>query len=227
MTSTTTPFSLKVEGNAEIPLPADRAIIKVLVESEGSNKAAVSDEALTAAKHLEKILREMSLSEACPLAHWSKTSLSATSHRPRNDEGQLQPRQYNSSVSFDIRFKEFKALGAFAGRISSVSNVEINHIEWVLTAETQALHRSRLRKMAAGDAMQIARDYCDALGCGSPRPVNLEVDSYGSRGNKYYMASQELPGVGGGGDDEGSVVIEFTPQEVKMDLIVEVTFHAE
>ncbi|KXT10574.1 hypothetical protein AC579_9174 [Pseudocercospora musae] len=220
-----TSFSLKVEGNAEIPLPADRAIINVLVKSEGSNKAAVSDESLTAAKHIEKILREMSLSEACPLAHWSKTSLSATSYRPRNDEGELQHRQYKSSITFDIRFKEFKALGAFGTRISSVSNVEVKDIEWVLTEETQALHRSRLRKIAARDAMEIAKDYCDALGCGSPRPVNLEVDGYRSRGNRYHMASQEL---GGGGDEEdSSVVIEFTPQEVKMGLVVEVTFHAE
>ncbi|KAF7197360.1 hypothetical protein HII31_01170 [Pseudocercospora fuligena] len=221
-----TPFSLKVEGNAEIPLPADRAIINVLVKSEGLNKSAVSDEALTAAKHIEKILREMSPAEAkaaSPLAHWSKTSLSATSYRPRNDEGELQPRQYKSSITFDIRFKEFKALGAFGTRISSVPNVEVRDIEWVLTEETQALHRSRLRKMAARDAMEIAKDYCDALGCGSPRPVNLEVDGYRSRGNRYHMASQEL----GGGEDDSSVVLEFTPQEVKMDMGVEVTFHAE
>ncbi|PPJ54316.1 hypothetical protein CBER1_06139 [Cercospora berteroae] len=231
--ATTKSFSLKVEGNAEIPLAAERAIINVLVKSEGHNKASVSDEALTAAKHIEKLLREISPSAssaeakaASPIAHWSKTSLSATSFRSRNDEGELQPRQYRSSITFDIRFKEFKSLGAFGTRISSVPHVELKDIEWILTEETQASYRSQLRRMAAEDATRTAKDYCDALGCGEPRPVELEADGYRSSGRRYHMASQEL---GGEEDDEDdrSMVLEFTPQEVKMNMDVYVTFHAE
>ncbi|WPA95417.1 uncharacterized protein RHO25_000016 [Cercospora beticola] len=235
--ATTTPFSLKVEGNAEIPLPAERAVINVLVKSEGHDKEAVSDEALNAAKHVEKLLREISPSDstpeakaASPLAQWSKTSLTATIFSPRNDEGQLQPRQFRSSITFDIRFKEFKSLGAFGAKVSSVAHVEVKDIEWVLTEETQATYRSQLRKMAASDAMRTAKDFCDALGCGNPRPVELEADGYRSAGRKYHMASQEI---GGGGAGTGASILldstplELTPQEVVMKLAVDVTFHAD
>ena len=109
------PFSLKVTGNAVIPHPAERAVINVAVESSGQNKATVSDEVLTTAKHLETLLRQMAPSDrtpeakqASPLAHWSKTGLTATSHIPwvnspfgiGNTAPEQQPRQYDASITF-------------------------------------------------------------------------------------------------------------------------------
>ena len=76
------PFIINVTGRAEIPHPAERALIHVSVASSGINKAAVSDEVLTTARHIEGLLRQLSPQEDTPeakqaaaLAHWSKTSV--------------------------------------------------------------------------------------------------------------------------------------------------------
>ena len=178
--SETKAFELTVTGKAEIPHSAERAVINVSVSSQGLNKAAVSDEVITTAKHIESLLRQLSPTDssaeakaAAPLAHWNKTSLSFTSYVPTDNDGRELARNYKASVGFDIRFKEFKALGGFGARISSLPHVEVRKIEWILTTETEKSFHSQLRRDATVDAMEKARDYCDVLGCTNVKPVKL------------------------------------------------------
>lgn len=180
------PFTINISGRAEIPHPAERALIDVVVSSSGTNKAAVSDEVITTAKHIETLLRGLSPTDqtpeakaAAPLAHWSKTSLSATSYVPYTNKNSAKPRQYDAKINFDIRFKEFKALGAFGSRLSALPHVEIHQIRWILTAPTEKSYRSQLRKEAAQDALQKAKDYCEVLGCTNIRPVELNESNGG------------------------------------------------
>ncbi|EME83262.1 uncharacterized protein MYCFIDRAFT_7308, partial [Pseudocercospora fijiensis CIRAD86] len=165
-------------GNAEIPHPAERAIVNLNVSSSGPNKTAVSDEVITAAKHLESLLRDLGeaseeASNPSPLSHWSKKSLTSSSHIPYNRDGEARPRKYSSKIQFDIRFKDFKALGAFGTKASALPHVEVQNIEWMLTPATEKFFRSQLRKDAARDAIEKAKDYCEATGCWNLRPVEL------------------------------------------------------
>ncbi len=139
-------------------------MIAVVVQSSGTNKATVSDEVLTTAKHLESLLRELGPKDntpeakaASPLAHWAKKSFTATSHVPWYDSSRgaaAPPRQYDGSITFDIRFKEFKALGAFGEKLTALPHVEVNSVSWILTPATEKSYRSRLRKEAAQDALE-------------------------------------------------------------------------
>lgn len=245
------PFTINVDGSAEIPHPAERALIDVVVSSSGTNKASVSDNVLTTAKHVEDLLRELSPKDDTakgkqdsPLAHWSKTSLSATSHVPYHEPGNAPPpRQYDASIHFDIRFKEFKALGGFGARLSSLSHVEVRNIKWILTDETEKSYRSRMRKEAARDALQKAADYCEVLNCTNVRPVDLEEVRYScgpsSHGRSTVRYAQELgdsrpramavqsPYAPGGDDQRDESPLEFKPEEVKMSMEIAVKFHAE
>nr|POF01246.1 hypothetical protein CFP56_21194 [Quercus suber] len=176
-------FAMNVSGRAEIPHAAERARINVCVASSGPNKAAVSDEVMTTAKHIEALCRELSPLDESPdakaaaaLAHWSKTGLSATSHMPAYDSAAdtpAPPRQYDIRIDFDIRFRDFGALGGFGSTLSTLPHVEVSSITWLLTPATERSYRAQLRKDAARDALQKAHDYCEVLGCGAPRPVEL------------------------------------------------------
>lgn len=246
------PFIIDVEGHAEIPHHAERALIHVAVASTGLNKAAVSDEVLTTSKHLENLLKDLSpvdntpeAKEAAPLAHWSKTSLSSTSWVPYDYRGeQHKPRQYNAKITFDIRFKKFRELGEFSSRLSALEYTEVTDIDWILTAATEKSYRSQLRKSAAGDALQKAKDYCEVLGCANVRPVKLSETSGAHRvsalnnGNMNVayqqmqcqpgLAVQTAPGYGPQGlTDRIEATLEFQPQEVRMSMTVAVKFHAE
>jgi uncharacterized protein YggE len=243
------PFTIEVEGHAEIPHHAQRALIHVSVTSTGSNKAAVSDEVLTTAKHIENLLKDLSpadetlaAKEAAPLAHWSKNSLSSTSWQPWDFKAQThRPRQYNANIKFDIRFKKFKELGEFGSRLSALEHTEVTNIDWILTAATEKSYRSQLRKAAAADALQKAQDYCEILGCTNVRTVQLEetkgahrVSAMNPRAmnvshQQMQMQMQVAPGHApqGGDDQRDEGVLEFRPQEVRMSMSVSVKFHAE
>lgn len=248
-------FELTVQGKAEIPHPAERAVINLSVASSGTNKAAVSDEVITTAKHVESLLRELSpkddtaeAKEIAALAHWSKTSLSSTSHIPYDKDNNERPRRYNANITFDIRFKDFKALGSFGTQVASLAHVEVQDIDWTLAPNTLKSFHSQLRKDAAKDAIDKARDYCEAFGCKNLRPIELnEGTIYGSSrsgfrgGRQFASAAQGAPGMRmaragtvlyasadvDGGTHVENQDLEFDPQEIKMGMDVTVKFHAD
>lgn len=248
------PFTLTTHGHHTIPHPAERALLTITITSTGPNKPSVADDVATTAAHLETLLRELSppaenptpeSKATAPLAHWSKTGLSATSHVPhtpphRNKQGDLvhpspQPRQYTSKLTFDIRFQHFAALGAFGTRVAALPCAEISAIDWILTAPTRERHESALRRAATADALAKARDYCDVLCCGDLRPVELtEGDVTTSSGAWNLRAQGAMPQMqcapgmmqGGGGNARDESPLEFTPREVRMGMGVTVKWHA-
>lgn len=258
--TTPTILTLSTHGRTEIPHPAERAVINVAVASQGANKAAVSENVVTTAQHIERLLRELSPSDttpetkdAAPLAHWSKTGLSATSfmpYMPPNSKAPQKAREYNARITFDIRFKKFKELGAFGTKLSALPHVEVSHIDWILTTATQKSYQSQLRKSATRDALEKARDYCEVLGCSNLRPVGLHEGNvatgmsggggglfrngcggglFGSTSQAAQQSMQSAPGMNanGGSDARDESPLEFTPKEVRMAMEVTIKFCAE
>lgn len=179
-----TPFQLIVTGKAEVAHLAELAIINVSVSSSGINEASVSDKVITTAKHIESLLGPLSpqddtakAKKAAPIAHWSKTSLSSTSHGLYHHQDPDQPpiRQYNVAISFNIHFWDFQALSSFGTKLSSISHVEVQNISWILTDATLKSFKTELLIQAAQDALQKAWDYRDVLACNANvRPVELQ-----------------------------------------------------
>jgi hypothetical protein len=253
--ASTVPFVLEVQGHAVIPLPAERAHIDVHIASSGPDKAKVSSEVLSSARVIEALLYDLSPEDesaeakaSAALAHWSKTSLSATSHRPYDNEGNQKDREYTARINFDIRFQDFKALGGFGAHISALPHVELPNIEWKLKPVTEYNFRAQLRKKAAEDAFRKAQDYCEVFGCVNLQPVALGEGhrSLGSMGN--VEGAIDFDQDEGGGYSFGGArgksgrtrqtarkadvevdepAFEFTPQEVTMEMSVTVKFKAE
>lgn len=210
-----TPFQLIVTGKAEIAHLAELAIINVSVSSSGINKASVSDKVITTAKHIESLLGPLSLQDdtakaktAAPIAHWSKTSLSSTSHGLYHHQDPDQPpiRQYNVAISFDISFRDFQALRSFGTKLSSISHVEVQNISWILTDATLKSFETELREKAAQDALQKAWDYCDVLAYKSNvRPVELQEGDARSTMSAGFVGGGRGAGNGifGGGGYHG------------------------
>lgn len=260
--STNAPFELKIAGQAVITLPAERAIIHVAASSTGTNKVAVIDEVVTAAKHIENLLREIGPKDdsaaakaASPLAHWNKDSLSSKTWTPRDDKNNEvagAPEKHSATVTFDVRFKEFKALGSFGTRIGALPHVTIRDIDWILTTATEDSYRPQLRREAAENAVRVARHYCEILECTNLRPVELnvstvqyskgyilltllflcfqEINEYSAATRSYHrqhIATQSARAYGDPGKPERPDELEFKPQEVKMKKDIKITFQAE
>lgn len=256
MSSFPAQLEIIVTGKAEIPHLAERALINLSVSCSGPSQASVSESVISKAKHIESLLDPLSPQDdtpeakaAAPLAHWSKTSLSSTSVVPYNSKepGVPLPRIYTAKIHFDIRFRDFQALGSFGTKVAGLALVEVKEINWVLTEATEKSFRQELRKVAAEDALQKAKDYIAVLGCGTLRAVELTEGDMRSEmagprpGGGGMMgvyqqpmrhslqtqsARRRAPGSGGVGD-EGSEDLSFDAQEVKMAMEVTVKFLAD
>lgn len=132
----------------------------------------------------------------------------------------------------DIRFQHFGSeMAAFGSKVSTLPHAEISRIDWILTAPTRKSYEGRLRREAARDALEKAKDYCEVLGCGAPRPVELTEGREGGYGGMRMGSNDAMPmmqsapagpvrgggGMGAGGERDESPV-EFTPKEVRMSM---------
>ncbi|KAL9106733.1 MAG: hypothetical protein Q9227_008303 [Pyrenula ochraceoflavens] len=165
------PFTLTLPGTSTIPHPAERALLNLTVSTTGPSKPTVTSSVLDATSTIATHCRSLSPPSSNALAHWSKTSLSASSYIPySSDIRHERARKYTATVKFDIRFKDFSAMGPFAKKVAGLPCVSISGIDWLLTPGTRRAFQSRLRKEAAADALAKARDYCEVL-CAVPAPL--------------------------------------------------------
>lgn len=146
--------------------------------------------------------------KAAPIAHWSKTSLSSTSHGLYHHQDPDQPpiRQYNVAISFDISFRDFQALRSFGTKLSSISHVEVQNISWILTDATLKSFETELREKAAQDALEKACDYCNVLAYkANVQPVELQEGDARSTMSAGFVGGGRGAGNGifGGGGYHG------------------------
>lgn len=240
-------FAIHVKGEAEIPHPAERAVVDITITTDGLDKTTVSEDAQATAEIVEALLRDFSPSDgseeaknSAALNHWSRTSLSTSSYQPTDSHGRTMteaPRRYKATMQFSARFQNFTRLGSFNRTLSELPNVQISQINWVLTEATKKSFHSQLRKIAARDALLKASEYADALGYKNVKPVELRAggNTAQSRHMKAGMifgsnSSGNLPqnmveqqGRESGGEDR----FMYQPEDVMMNLSVSAEFHAE
>jgi hypothetical protein len=97
--------------------------------------------------------------------YWSRTSLSETSHVPYDHEEKVHlEREYTASIKYDISLQRFERLGPVIHDLVAINNVSSNGVTWELTHDTIEAQKSKLRRMAAKNALVKAQDYAEALG---------------------------------------------------------------
>lgn len=233
-------LKISVNGHATIPKLAERAVLSVGIASEGSSKEWVVEEVTTSTKHLRNMLEEMSpmddteeAKQTSKISDWSMTSLQTTSHMPTNNNGEPiegATRVYEAEVTFDIRFRDFEALGPIATKLAAMPHVQVDRVDWILTPQTEQSYLSELRKMAARDALQRARDYAEALGLEHVVAVELEETQ-----NRLLFSSavprrktkQSAPYASAHQIEKNYSDLAFHPEEIKMNMDVMCKFQAE
>lgn len=237
------PISVAVTGIAIIPQKAERALLDVEICSTGFSRAFVSEEVRLSCQRLEDLLRKSSTTqndhnpnagtEPAIVAHWSMTSIKTTSHLPTDECGTAlknAQRIYSTSVCFDIRVREFGKLGTFASQVSRLPYTLIHSVRWALTSTTRQAYESRLRTMAAKDALERAKDYAKALGLTAVWPVEVKEAQWGYHDASAVMKVQEKaidmrrPVVD---SDPAFADLFFEPEEVTMSMRIDCKFEAE
>lgn len=258
------PFKMSVSGQGVIPRLAERATLTVQIQAEKFEKDVLIREVTAIAKDIRTLLEAMSpprdqqnlsknterqsdANSSAAVAHWNMTALRTTQVPTRDRYGNAKPDKpstCSATVDFTIRFRDFAALGPFATRLAAFQHVRINSVAWTLTDSTQDFFHSELRRLAAVDALQKARDYAEALGLRNVRPVELVEGGitvpgsyqHFSAGNVGYTRKRKAaaPGANTGSGESDELEIDglnsdlvFQPEEIKMSTNVTCKFEAD
>lgn len=233
-------FSIDVKGEADILLPAERAILSIQVNAQSQDKKQTTEATVSAARKVEAYLRETTApkdGQKSSIDHWTRTSLTESNHAPYDNENKKYlPREYQAIVDFSIRLQKFSALGKTIHDLVAVEYVRSNGVQWILTDETIEAQKSKLRIEAAKEASRRAQDYAKALGYSQVIPNRLResqaytqssnaksgrVPSNGIESQSKNMADVEE------WEDLGEEAFQYTPEEVKISQKVDVAFRAE
>lgn len=182
-----TPLAISVVGFAVVQHRAERAVIHVSIHDHGISHADVNNNVIGTAKKVQMLLKKMSPTDdpeaakhTAVLTRWSMTDLKTSSNAGYGSDPKMT---YQVSVTFNIRVRDFEKLGTLARRLAEAPLVTISKIAWALTTLTASSSDSRLRKMAAANALQRATDFAEALGLNSVFAISISQEmDYGESG---------------------------------------------
>ncbi|KAK5167714.1 uncharacterized protein LTR77_007413 [Saxophila tyrrhenica] len=232
---------IEVKGEVEVLLPAERAVLAVEVRYESEDKDKTSQAVISSAKEVETVLRSISTrtGDKAPTAdYWSRTSLSESSYQNYDSEKRVHlAREYTAKIDYSVSIQNFSRLGPVIHDLTAIAHVSSQGVSWVLTTTTMEAQHSKLRTMAAKNAMVKANDYAEALGFKKVTAVEM-------REATHYVRSSNRKGGGGlipadpmdtsarnmmelDWEDVGVEAFQYTPEEVKMSQSVNGKFAAE
>lgn len=232
--------TIDVKGEADILLPAERAILSVQVNTQNQDKKKATDAAVSAARRVETFLREKTApkdGQKSPIDHWTRTSLHETSYVEYDNENKKHlPREYKAAVDFHIRLPKFSALGKTIHELVAIEYVQCNGVEWVLTDETIEAQKSKLRTMAAKEALSRAQDYAKALGYSKVSPSRVRESQAYTRSSNVKGGRIPSDGVESQSknladmeewEDLADEAFQYTPEELKISQKVDAVFRVE
>ncbi|KAJ6172434.1 hypothetical protein N7470_001501 [Penicillium chermesinum] len=229
------PLTITVNGTSRLTRPAERGVMNISVEAEGTDKELVSLQVTSASNEMHKLFTELSPKTEAGIAtaeaavtHFSSTMLRSWHQTPRGSDGIAVARVYHASSSITATFRNFAAMNDIAGKLILNPHVHIKSIDWELTDATIQSLGQESRKLAMRDAIQKAEDYADVIG---RKVVVTEINSGGYSGDlnvRCMMATAPggaLFGRSSPAPEHDS--LDLTPQEIKIEGSVSVKFESE
>jgi uncharacterized protein len=186
------------------------------------------------------VLREISTrrpGEVATVDHWTRTSLSETSHQPYDHERKVYlTRVYEANIQYDISIQKFNKLASVIHDLLAIEDVSSKGVDWQLTNATKRAQFSQLRIDAAKSALAKAQDYASALGFEKVIAVKIEEQQQYQRSTNrkagyipYDGVDTEAKNMAEASDWEvvGDEAFQYTPEEVKITQSVRGVFNAE
>lgn len=164
-------IEITVRGSFTAHLPAERATVHLVVGHQGPDAAKVAQGTMASAEAVRSSILPLHSPDRGPVTWWASQDLRTWSHRPTNKDGKQLPLVHAASVSFEVKFSDFDALGRWLAETSVRPGVSLNRIEWALTSARRTSVAREVRIGAVNDAVTKAQDYAAAFGLSSVRAV--------------------------------------------------------
>jgi uncharacterized protein YggE len=218
------PTIIAVTGRAEERIEPELGAVSLTVGTSGGNREPILRSVGESHERLLEEIRELDASGA--LESWSAGQLRVWSHRPWNAEGRQLPLVHQANADVEVVFRDLAALGAWVGTVSGTPNVTVGGIDWRLTDATRDRVQESAQRAAVADAVRKARVYAEALGLGTPAPIELADHGMLSEQPVPMMHKATLARamVADGG---GAPSTEFAPAKLVLEASVDARFSAD
>lgn len=229
------PTVINIQGKAKLTRLAERAKLDIEVSSSEYEQTIASTNVVSTVGNLQNQLDQLcptirpggDISPSAPVSFYSIGSLTTSNDDEYDDDhNKTGKRIYKATSTLDIRFRDFAQLGECVVNWSTTPFVSLQGIDWILTPENQTDLEEAAKVHALRHALDRAQVYADVIGRKTVTPVKIDDTQYmygGAEGRVMQtarkMASTATFGIGVG--------LNFEPQSVEVNAMIEVEFHAE
>ncbi len=218
------PTIIAVTGRAEERIEPELGAVSLTVGTSGAGRESILRSVGEAHERLLAEVRELEASGA--LESWSAGQLRVWSHRPWNAEGRQLPLVHQANADVEVVFRDLEALGAWVGTASGAQHVSVGGIDWRLTDATRDRVQEAAQRGAVADAVRKAAVYAEALGLGTPAPV--ELADHGMLSEQPAPLMHKATMVRAMALDGGvGPTTEFAPAKLVIEASVDARFTAE
>ena len=196
-------LKITVGGSSVITRRPERGVLNLTVNAKGSTREIVSHKVSETTNELNQLFKELSpktesgdATADAAVVTYSSTSLRTWSWNIQNEGSVFKVQEYRGNLSFVGVFRDFTKMSEVAGKFVAYSDVDINSIDWELTAATKKVLSSESRKEAMCDAVQKANDYAEVIG---RKVAAVEIRDGGNSSFGVLTRTAPNPFAGGGG----------------------------
>jgi uncharacterized protein len=209
---------ITVRGESERRVAAERAVVRVTVRADGSDRGPVVERAQDRARTVQDGL--VAHQRSGEVSDWSSGRVSVWSERPWNEHGAQLPLVHHANVELTATFVDAGALSWWLGDVAESDEVQIADISWRLSPETRMQVERDVASAAVHVAVERAEAYADALGLASVVP--LEIADAGLLATRPEPPTPRLMAAAGGAGPAFSV----QPTDIVVSSTVEGRFRA-
>lgn len=212
---------ITVRGESKARVAPERARVHVTARTDGSDRAKVLDVLGAIANPVRSTLE--SRKDAGSIAEWTSARMSVHAERPWNNEGKRLAPVYHASIDFTATFEDFSELSLWITEISGNEGVEVGHVDWHLTPETQNSLEQEVATEAIHVAVRRAEAYAAALGRNNVTPISIADQGLlhaKESAAPMMMRAMAADSFGGGAE------MSYQPGEIVVSATVEAQFSA-
>ncbi len=220
---------ITVQGKYTSFHPAERATVRISVQSDGPKRDTVFNTVNSSAELVRNQIGALHDVDAGPITWWSSDSVQVWGDRPWNQDGKQLPLVFHARIEFTAKFSDFEKLAGFVEQVARVEGAAINQPEWALTQNSLVAATAEVRSRAVKDAVAKATVYAQSIGLGTVRATAIADpgmlgDQVGASGGGVQFASSTRRLMTQG--DAAAPELSFKPEDIEVSAVVDARFVA-
>lgn len=163
---------IRVRGEHEREIPAERGTARVVVRAQGPEPGPVRARVEADCDTVLTDVRAWHDPDSGPVRRYAVDQVRTSVQHPAH-KGRPRPPVHHASVSLSVEFDDVARLGGWLSGLTGVDAAEVRGIGWDLAGDHRREIERAARQEALRHALTRAQDYADALDLGTVRARSI------------------------------------------------------